>query len=69
MTRLITIIPPDSCALASVLPPRFANSGALDLPSARVWVAEQHLQQDGQGLHVARWERNETAPGNPCLWR
>jgi hypothetical protein len=46
---------------------RVAN--ALELPSAKIWIDERQLQQDGEHLFVARWAENETEPCNPRLWR
>ena len=41
---------------------------ALACPSAKIWIAEEQLRQNGQNLIVPRWVRNQNEPGNPRLW-
>jgi hypothetical protein len=43
----------------------------LDLPSAKAWVDEIYLYDDGESLEVERWRKNNCDPRNrnPDLWR
>lgn len=42
---------------------------ALNLGSAKLWLAENYLRKDGKSLDVARWAMNEPEQDNPRLWR
>jgi hypothetical protein len=43
----------------------------LDLASAKVWVDEYYLYDNGEDLEVERWRKNDSDPRNrnPGLWR
>lgn len=42
---------------------------ALNLGSAKIWLAEDLLRKDGKFLHSARWAMNEHEQDNPRLWQ
>jgi hypothetical protein len=71
-TKLVAATPRDEALLRTPSGVQWSEETimrALERPSTKAWVSEQELRRDGQGLRVARWERNESEVGNPRLWR